>query len=209
MQMKRNLIVISAITCMLLLGCGKKESNENLKDQTLPAAPPENSLLYQIKEESKADPNNPDILYHLADLHERNSEWREEIDTLKRVITLNPKMGAAYCKLGSAHLRIEEIAEAVSAFEKCTQTMPQYPVAYNNLGIAYGKLGKVEKEIEAMKKAIKLRPNYATARYNLGLAYLRVHDKTSALAQHDALAEFDITMAEKLLGEINKGAEIK
>ncbi len=156
----------------------------------------------ELREKLSKDPNNPDLLYHLADLYERNGAYKEEIDALKKVVELKPDMAYAYFRMGTAYNRLNMPDEAIRSFKEAMRLMPENPVLYNNLAIAYGKKGFIDEEIANLKKAIALRPNYATARYNLGIAYFKKGNRNSAMEQYRKLLDIDKGMADMLLKEI-------
>ncbi|RME63178.1 MAG: tetratricopeptide repeat protein, partial [Nitrospirae bacterium] len=187
-------------------GCSKEKPKEE-KPKELPSAVNPYSptgVFYQVREKLKKDPNNPQLLYHLADLYERSEVYDREVDTLKKVVQLKPDMGYAYCKMGNALNRLERYEEAVEAFKTCIKYLPKYPVAYNNLAYSYGKLGKLDEQIRSLEKAVQIRPTYATARLNLGLAYLKAGRVKDAKAQYEALKGIHTRFAEVLYKEIQK-----
>lgn len=162
------------------------------------------SVSEEVQRKLRENPNDPDALYHLADLYDRNAQYKEAIDTYKKVLKIKPDSGYVYYKIGTAYDRLNQPSEAVAALKNAIKYMPSYAVAYNNMGVAYGKLNQPEQEIAALKKAIKIRPRYTAARYNLGLTYLRTGNKKGALAEYEALKDFDEGAAEALMKEIGK-----
>ena len=202
----KKAVIIFMVIGLALSGCSKEKTKEE-KPKSLPSAVNPYSptgVFYQVRQKLKKDPNNPQLLYHLADLYERAEVYDKEVETLKKVVKLKPDMGYAYCKMGTALNRLERYEEAVDAFKECIKRLPKYPVAYNNLAYAYGKLGKLDKQIDALEKAVQLRPNYATGRLNLGLVYLKAGRIQDAKKQYDALKEIHAAFADKLLQEIKK-----
>jgi len=63
-------------------------------------------------------------------------------------------------------------------------------------------MDRLDEEIAAFNKALEIRPRYSSARFNLALIYLKKGDRQSALAQYEALKEFDVTMADELKKKI-------
>lgn len=192
------------IIIAFLFSCKQKAEEKSIPEELPPAEPEMSSLIYQVKEQLQKDPDNPDLLYHLADLYERDGLYKEEIETLLKVIKINPNRGYVYFKLGNAYSRLEKYEEAKTALIKCTKLLPNYAMAYNNLGFVYGKLGKIDKQITALEKAIELRPGYAIARFNLGIAYIKNKDISSAQKQQKALSEIDERLSQELKKEIEK-----
>ena len=187
-----------------ILACSRVE--EPSKKTSGPANNPysSESVFEEVQRKLQKNPNDTDTLYHLADLYERNAQYKEAIDTYNKVLKIKPDSGYVYFKIGTAYDRIDQPSEAVTAFQSAIKYMPSYAVAYNNLGIAYGKLNKQDQEIAALKKAIKLRPQYSSARYNLGMTYLKTGNKKAALKEYEDLKNFDEGTAETLMKEIRK-----
>jgi tetratricopeptide (TPR) repeat protein len=189
----------------LILACSRGDQPSEKKAAGPAINPYSNeSVFEEVQRKLKENPNDADALYHLADLYERNAQYKEAIGTYEKVLKLRPGSGYVYFKIGTAHSRLNQPSEAVTAFQSAIKYMPDYAVAYNNLGIAYGKLNKTDLEIAALKKAIKLRPRYSSARYNLGMTYLRTGNKKEALKQYETLKDFDEGAAEALIKEIGK-----
>jgi len=189
------------VLTLLLLSCKKKD--ERQPGQAFNPYTTE-SVYSEIKKKIQENPKDPELWYHLADLYERNGQYRDEVEALKRVVELRPDKGYAYLKMGTAYNQLGHHKEAIDALKKAIKYMPDYAVAYNNLAIAYGKLGLVDDEIASLKIAIKLRPRYAIARYNLGIAYMKKGDKNRAMQEYERLREIDQGAAESLIKEIEK-----
>ena len=162
------------------------------------------SVYDEVQLKLKENPNDAEALYHLADLFDRDAQYKEAIDTYKKVLKIKPGSGYIYFKIGTAYDRLDQPAEAVTAFQSAIKYLPSHAVAYNNMGVAYGKLNKQNEEITALKKAIKLRPRYSSARYNLGITYVKTGNKKAALEEYQALKDFDEGTAEALMKEIKK-----
>jgi tetratricopeptide (TPR) repeat protein len=193
----------------LVFACSKGE--EPAKKTAGPAFNPYSgeSVFDEVQRKLKENPNDPEALYHMADLYERNAQYKEAIDTYNKVLKIKPGSGYIYFKIGTAYSRMDQPGEAVTAFQASIKHMPANAVAYNNMGIAYGKLNNPDKEIAALKKAIKLRPRYSSARYNLGITYMKTGNKKEALAEYQALKDFDEGTAEALKKEIEKAPSTK
>jgi tetratricopeptide (TPR) repeat protein len=197
--------VLPLLLLSLLFACSKGEQPAEQKN-TGPAFNPYSgeSVFESVKRKLKENPNDADALYHMADLYERNAQYKEAIDAYRKVLKIRGESGYVYFKIGTDYNRMDQPAEAVTAFKSAIKLMPTYAVAYNNMAVAYGKLKKPDEEIASLKKAIKLRPRYTSARYNLGITYLKIGNKKDALSEYEALKEFDEGAAEALKKEIDK-----
>ncbi len=203
--------IILAVTAVLIvipfiISCKKAEQQTETKTIGAVNTYSNESVFDEVKRKLRQNPNDPDLLYRLADLYDRNSQYKEAIETYSKVIKLKPDMGYAYLKLATAYDRTNDPANAVKTFKEAIKYIPKNPTLYNNMGVAYGKLGKFAEEEESLKKAIKLRPKYAAARFNLGMTYLKMKNKKAATKEYEALKEFDEGAAANLLKEINSAS---
>ena len=204
-RVKLYFLSVLMLLLSLILACSRGDQPPGKKAAGPAINPYSNESVFdEVQRKLKENPNDADALFHLADLYERNAQYKEAIDTYKKVLKLRPGSGYVYFKIGTAYDRLNQPSEAVNAFQSAIKYMPAYAVAYNNLGIAYGKLNKSDQEIAALKKAIKLRPRYSSARYNLGMTYLKTGNKKEALKEYEALKDFDEGAAEALMKEIGK-----
>ena len=185
------------LTSLLLFACtGEKE-------KTAEPVKTEKSMFEEVKERTVKNPKDAEAWYHLADLYERSEMYREEVDALRHVTTLDPDRGYAYMKLGTAYSRLGEYQDAIKQFGTAKKYLPKDAMLYNNLAVAYGKVGKTDEEIASLERAISIRPHYATARYNLGMAYLRKGKRELALRQYSELSKLDEATAQSLKKEID------
>jgi tetratricopeptide (TPR) repeat protein len=204
-RVKVSFIGILMLLFTLIFACSRGEQPQEKKAAVRATNPYSNESVFdEVQRKLKENPNDVDALFHLADLYERNAQYKEAIDAYTKVLKFKPEAGYIYFKMGTAYDRINQPAEAVKAFQSALKYMPSYAVAYNNMGVAYGKLNKPDEEITALNKAIKLRPKYASARYNLGITYMKIGNRKEALRQYEALKIFDEGAAEALMKEIGK-----
>lgn len=191
----------------LTSGCDRKKEppkEEPASEAQINASSNEN-VFEEFLRKVKEDPKNADKLYHLADLYDRNAQYDKAVETFARVIAIKPDMGYAYLKMGTAYSRMNQPEKAVEILKDAANHLPNNPQVMNNLGIAYGKLGRMDDEIAALKKAVAIRSHYASARYNLGLTYIKKGNLAAARAEYQALNEFNETMAQDLLRQIEAG----
>ena len=205
-MMRRDLLLVLVFMVVATVSCKKEEPRTSPASTQVVNSASNESVFDEVKKKVDQTPKDADALYHLADLYDRNEQYAEAVETYKKVVALKPGMGYAYFKMGTAYNRINQPAEAVTAFKKAVSLMPGNAVAYNNLGVAYGKLGKLDDEIASLQRAVKIRPNYSSARYNLGVTYLKTSNKKAAMKEYEALKNFDESVAEALLKEINRAS---
>ena len=204
---KNKVLRTSSLLILVLLlatSCQKKEQPADQRSAQSVNPYSTETIFEETYKKVQQNPNDVEAMYHLADLYDRNAQYREAIETYQKVVKLKPDMGYAYFKMGTAYDRLNQPEEALNAFKSAAKYLPKHAVLYNNMGIAYGKLGRLNEEINTLKTAIKLRPTYAAAHYNLGIAYLKTKNKPAARKEYEALKEFDEGTAEALLKEIEK-----
>ncbi len=206
MRIRKQILLALAALFLVALATSCKKSEQHPETTSGPAVNPysSESTFDEVKRKLQNNPNDVDLLYRLADLYDRNSQYKEAIEAYKKVIKVKPDMAYAYFKLGTVYDRTNNPSEAVKTFREAQKYMPKNPVLYNNMGVAYGKLGKSNEEVESLKKSIGLRPNYTAARFNLGMTYLRMKNRKAAMKEYEALKEFDEGAAANLLKEIEK-----
>ena len=193
-------------TLVLPVGCGKKEEAQTpVVDERAINEYSHENVFEETYRKVQANPKNVDDLYHLADLYDRQGRYQQAVDTFRKVIELDPDLGYAYFKMGTAYSRMNQPEKAIEVLRQAAEIMPNNPVVLNNLGIAYGKIDRLDEEIAAFKKALEIRPRYSSARLNLALVYLKQGDRQHAQEQYEALKEFDVTMAARLLQRIEAG----
>jgi tetratricopeptide (TPR) repeat protein len=54
-----------------------------------------------LREKIRSNPQDTDALFLLAEMYERAGLFKEEIDTLQKVVALKPDMGYAWFKMGT------------------------------------------------------------------------------------------------------------
>jgi tetratricopeptide (TPR) repeat protein len=201
---KRCLFLLILLT-LAVLSCKKSDAPQRTAQQNdNPYAG--TSVIEEVNNALKKDPQDGEAWYHLADLYDRSGQYPEAIEAYKKVIALKPDMGYAYVKMGTAYDRLNRPREAVETLQKAIRRMPDNPVAYNNLGVAYGKLGRTAEEIRVLRKAIQLRPRYASARYNLGMAYVKTGNRKAAQQEYESLKRMDAGIADALFKEMQRAS---
>lgn len=160
----------------------------------------------EVQEQLARNPNDAEAWFHLAEILERGGHWEREAEALRKAIALQPDMGWAHLKLGTACNRLGRYEDAVASFRAAEKRLDRQPMLYNNLAFSYGKLGRTAEEIAALRKAIALRPTYASAHLNLGMALVRTGARREAEKEQRVLAELDEGAAAALQAAIDAPA---
>src|SRR5512144_2900406 len=98
--------LLCILCCALLGGCSGEEQEKRTERPLVQTDP-----LAEVNEELARDSRNADAWYRLADLHEQAGRYAEEADALAKVLSIDPKRGSAYLKLGTAYNRLGRYAD--------------------------------------------------------------------------------------------------
>ncbi len=111
-----------------------------------------------------------------------------EIQTLKEVVTKDPKNLPAWVELGNLYFDTDQPKEAIDAYSRYLAVKPDNPDVRTDMGIMYRKLGQFDKALEEFRKAARSDPKHVNSRYNIGLVLL--HDKQDIQGAVKAWEEF-------------------
>lgn len=170
-----------------------------------------------LKLAQSADPSNPMVYYHLANVYNLAGDETkaianlqkaaaqkpdycfpnklEDISALQFAIENNPEDGFAPYYLGNLFYDKRQYNDAIALWEKSLQINPSFPTAFRNLGIAvFNKLNKHELALEYFEKAFSLDPTDARILMEVNQLYKRLNvspeDRLSFLLKHHEAAEF-------------------
>jgi len=106
----------------------------------------------------------------------RNSvEVTSKIQTLKEIVTKDPRNLPAWVELGNLYFDSHQPKEAIEAYSQYLKVKPDNPDVRTDMGIMYRELRQFDRAIEEFKKAAQSDPKHINSRYNIGLVLL--HDK--------------------------------
>jgi len=106
----------------------------------------------------------------------RNSvEVTSKIQTLKEIVTKDPRNLPAWIELGNLYFDSHQPKEAIEAYSQYLKVKPDNPDVRTDMGIMYRELRQFDRAIEEFKKAAQSDPKHINSRYNIGLVLL--HDK--------------------------------
>lgn len=110
-------------------------------------------------------------LFKIAGHLKRQGKHLAAIETLKDILSIDPKNARAYNDMGICYDKIGEYRAAAGCYHRALQIDPELDYVYNNLGYSYLLQGKVTAAIGAFSRAIELSPDHPRYNNNLGLAY--------------------------------------
>jgi len=102
-------------------------------------------------------------------------EVSSKIQTLKEIVTKDPKNLSGWVELGNLYFDSHQPKEAIEAYSQYLKVKPVNPDVRTDMGIMYRELGQFDRAIEEFKKAAQSDPKHANSRYNIGVVLL--HDK--------------------------------
>lgn len=85
---------------------------------------------------------------HLAELYEKNGDFRKAREIYSKMTSLSPQNGFEYCTLGFAYRELDRYEEAIQCFEKATELDPDTGIPYYHLGACCLQIGKKEKSLK-------------------------------------------------------------
>lgn len=107
------------------------------------------------------DPDNPEIMRTLADLHFDGNDFAGAAEWGDRLVAVAPDDAEAHLMLGVAHFNQVELPEAQAAWETVVELDPANAIAYYNLGFLYWSLDppNVESAKAAWERVLELEPD--------------------------------------------------
>ena len=128
------------------------------------------------------------------DLH-NTGRFKEAIEPLKKIISIDSKNGAAYFGLGDNYHHIgnddESLKSYLSALEYYSGT-EQKDVLYNNIGVGYGRKGDRKNALLYAQKAVELAPHNGGWHFNLGTTYVEIGDYEKGIKEFLIALECDV-----------------
>ena len=143
----------------------------------------------------EASPTGMEALYGLADALARQERNVEAVETLERILAIDPAHGSVHHDLGRIHLVLGRLEEAVKEFRIEIDLQKKADVrdpitlgsSYEGLGIATYRLGDDTAAIEALSRA----PETTEAFYHKALALARSERYEDAARMFETVLEKD------------------
>jgi len=162
----------------------------------------------ELEKLAASQPRNPLYLYWLGRLDYDARNYASAIDTLQKVIELDPKMMRAYDSLGLCYDYLGKFDEAVKAYDHAVelnrlQPKPS-PWPHLDLAVSLISLNRLPEAEKNLREAIGYDPGLPQAHYQLGRV-LEMQGQYAASAQSlDQAAALDPAYPEPhyLLGKI-------
>jgi cytochrome c-type biogenesis protein CcmH/NrfG len=119
-------------------------------------------------------PNEKTVeLYKAAVKAEDDKDVKLAIETMKKVVTIDPDDFIAWAHLGTLHFRMDQLQEADAAYRKSLALREDYSPAWINVGKLRIAQKQIDAAIEIFKHAAALEPEDARVFRLLGETYLQ------------------------------------
>lgn len=132
----------------------------------------------------KAVSLNPNSIDSLSDLGMVQGKMHdpEAVDTLERVVKLQPDSAEAHLNLGIALGDRNRPADALAQFNEAVRLAPHDPKAHYDKGRSLVDLDRFQEARTELEEACRLDPNLPRACYFLAIAQIKCGDSSAALA---------------------------
>jgi spermidine synthase len=110
---------------------------------------------------------NSNAYYYLARAFRIMGKTREEINSLQKIISLDPDIFDTYMELGTILGAQGRFDEAFAQFSEALRLKPADPEVYNNIGNVMTVQGKADEAIGYYSKALELSPDFVEAHNNI------------------------------------------
>ncbi|MCA9814952.1 MAG: DUF1266 domain-containing protein [Cyanobacteria bacterium HKST-UBA01] len=212
-------ILLSAMSLMLLSGCGKAgasaDYNSGLSPAEIEAATEEKGWEYfkqakfddsikQYKAILQRDPNSANAHYGLASVYQQLDKNDEAFKEYAEAIRLNPEHTGCYNDRGNLYDSVGEYEKAIADYSKAIELEDWNAANYNDRAGTYMSLKKPDLALKDATEAVIRDGNYVNPHYYRGLAYYWKDDyKNALIALRYALdCEPALVRAHSLMGHI-------
>ena len=106
------------------------------------------------------NPNNPEMLLHVAGIYDWKGQYEDEVSIFERVLNLQNQNGRAWCALGHTLLKMNEPSRAYTAYQQALFTLanPRDPDIWYGIGLLYERCKNWEHAAEVYLSLLKATP---------------------------------------------------
>jgi len=135
-----------------------------------------------IKQAIELEPDNPRYYFRLGVVYDKWSKKDASIETMQKVIALDPKHANALNYLGYTYADLgRNLDEAERLVKEALKYKPNDGYITDSLGWVYYKKGQFDKALKYIKKAVELVPDDPIMLEHMGDVYQKLNDKPNAL----------------------------
>ena len=130
--------------------------------------------LAELREATKADPENADLHYKLGNAYFDLAEFEQARRAYEAAVRLDPDHAAAYCNLGLSLKRLGSLNKAVEAYRAALEIAPDDATALGNLIVALQTAGDLAGAADQLERLAGLRPGDVNVRSQLAHVLFRL-----------------------------------
>ncbi len=158
---------------------------------------------------SRAQQADPSALLRKAEEALNRHDYAAALDSLKRVVEIDPKSTAAWFNLAYAYSGLHQNDDAVRAYQRTLELDPNLFEARLNLGIMLVEMKKPQASLEHLQKTVKLKPEHARAHLYYGRALNLAGQAEAAEKQFQEALRLDpgLAIAQFDLGQVYLSAK--
>ena len=120
---------------------------------------------------SSSQPKNSQELIISAIEKQRIGAYEEAIEILHQVVKLDPKLVAAYYRMGLVYVEMDQRNKAITSFNKALEVEPQNLQARLKIGEVYSKMTRNDLAVVEFLKAESIQPNNTELLFKIALEY--------------------------------------
>ncbi len=129
---------------------------------------------------------------------------KASIESLKKLVKLDPQYGPGYVLLGTAYMQSNAFKDAETTFEQATKVEPTNPAAFLGMGASLNEQHDFAKAKDPLRHSLELKPDSPEAQYELARCYWALNDWQDAEGHVRKAIELnhDYPSAHVLMGNI-------
>ncbi len=112
--------------------------------------------------------------YRLGQTQFDQGKTLQAIESLKKALSIDPKLAEAHDYLGLIYLEQSDPRKAAKHLEKAVSINPYFTEAHNTLGVAYKELKKYDRSMEEFETALKDKTYSTPEKIYLNIGYLHL-----------------------------------
>ncbi len=125
-----------------------------------------------FKDGLKHNPDNKDILCHIAEMYEMSGSLDKALVHFRKIIEYHPDEILVRYRLGVLLLKDNQLDEAINSFKSVVDKDPQHIDALFNMGIAFERTGNTTRAKDIYKDILTIKPEHPEVLVRLGSLYL-------------------------------------
>jgi tetratricopeptide (TPR) repeat protein len=118
----------------------------------------------ELERQAAENPNDPDILLHLANTQSDAGFFERAIDSYQKYLALRPEDADARIDLGVCYFNLKNYPRAAEEMERALNYSPRHQIGHLNLGIVNLADGKIEVSKQWLAKAVEIDPESEAGR---------------------------------------------